>query len=441
MKNFNFQSFISQTQSWSSEHVLVESNLIQLIVLSVTFFLAWMIAKPLRNQHRLWIENKGNILLPGTLRNATNLLILPALWLLMLWSITVLTGRAGWPDSILTIGANLLSAWVVIRLSATLMRNPFLTKSVAIFAWTIAALNILDLMTPTFTVLDGLSFNIGALDLSILLILKGLIYFSVFLWAALLISRLIENNLKSSVSLSPSMKVLTGKLVRITLVTAAFLIAISTVGIDLSIFTFFGGALGVGLGFGLQKVVSNFTSGIILLLDKSIKPGDVISIGETYGWVNSLNARYVSLDTRDGIEHLIPNEELIVNRVENWSHSHSRVRLKIPIGVHYDSDLKLAIELCEESAKKVERVIEAPPPVCLLVSFGDNSVNLEIRAWISDPHNGVSNIKSQILLKVWENFHENDIEIPYPQRDLHIKNPIEIRQSSVLAKEVSKSKE
>ncbi|MGY8815331.1 MAG: mechanosensitive ion channel family protein, partial [Gammaproteobacteria bacterium] len=414
MENFNFQSFISQTQSWFSEHVLVESNLIQLFVVSVTLFLAWMIAKPLRKQHKLWVENKGNILLPGTLRNATNLLILPALWLLLLWSITMLTKWADWPDSVLTINANLLSAWVVIRLSATLMRNPFLTKSVAIFAWTLAALNILDLLNPTITVLDGLSFNIGALNLSVLIILKGLIYFAVFLWAALLISRLIENNLKSSISLSPSMKVLTGKLVRITLVTAAFLIAISTVGIDLSIFTFFGGALGVGLGFGLQKVVSNFTSGIILLLDKSIKPGDVISIGETYGWVNSLNARYVSLDTRDGIEHLIPNEELIVNRVENWSHSHSRVRLKIPIGVHYDSDLKLAIELCEESAKKVERVIDAPPPVCLLVSFGDNSVDLEIRVWISDPHNGLSNIKSLILLKIWEAFHENGIEIPYP---------------------------
>jgi small-conductance mechanosensitive channel len=299
---------------------------------------------------------------------------------------------------------------------------------VAIIAWTIAALNILDLLNPTLAVLAGLSFNIGALNLSLLTIIKGLIYFAVFLWAALLISRLIENNLKSSVSLTPSMVVLTGKLVRITLVTAAFLIAISTVGIDLSIFTFFGGALGVGLGFGLQKVISNFVSGIILLLDKSIKPGDVISIGDTYGWVNSLNARYVSLDTRDGIEHLIPNEELIITRVENWSHTHNRVRLKIPIGIHYNSDVKQAMELCEEAAQEVERVIEEPGPICLLAGFGDNSVDLEVRFWISDPHNGLSNIKSQILLKVWEKFHENNIEIPYPQRDLHIKNPIEIKQ-------------
>ncbi len=428
MESFNYQSFLTHTQSWISENVFVETNLIQLIVVLVTLLVAWVAAKPLRSQHRRWVEDKGKVLIPGTLRNASNLLIFPALWLLMLWSITVLTVWAGWSDSVLTISASLLTAWIVIRLSATLMRNPFLTKSVAITAWTIAALNILGLLNPTLVILDGLSFNIGALNLSLLTIFKGLIYFAVFLGAALLISRLIENNLKSSVSLSPSMVVLTGKLVRITLVTAAFLFAISTVGIDLSIFTFFGGALGIGLGFGLQKVVSNFISGIILLLDKSIKPGDVISIGDTYGWVNSLNARYVSLDTRDGIEHLIPNEELIVNRVENWSHSHSRVRLKIPIGIHYDSDVKQAIELCEESAKEVERVIEDPAPVCLLAGFGDNSVDLEVRVWISDPHNGLSNIKSQLLLKVWETFHKNNIEIPYPQRDIYIKNPIEIKQ-------------
>jgi small-conductance mechanosensitive channel len=427
MDSFDFQVFLTQTQSWISENVFVAANFIQLIVVVVTWLLAWLAAKPLRRQHRQWVEKQGKRLVPGTLRNATNVLILPALWLLMLWLSTVLAGQAGWSDSVLTISASLLSAWVVIRLSATLMRNPFLTKSVAIVAWTIAALNILDLLEPTRQVLDGLSFNIGALNLTLLIIINGLIYFAVFLWAALLISRLIENNLKSSISLSPSVKVLSGKLVRITLVTAAFLIAISTVGIDLSIFTFFGGALGVGLGFGLQKVVSNFISGIILLLDKSIKPGDVISIGDTYGWVNSLNARYVSLDTRDGIEHLIPNEELIITRVENWSHTHNRVRLKIPIGIHYDAEVKQAMQLCEEAAQAVERVLDHPAPVCLLSGFGDNSVDLEVRLWISDPHKGLSNIKSQILLNVWEKFHENDIEIPYPQRDLHIKSPIEIK--------------
>jgi small-conductance mechanosensitive channel len=430
MESFNFQILVNQIQSWVSEYVFVSSNLVQLLIIAMTWSLAWLVAKPLRRQHQQWLEKKRKYLVPGTLRNATNVLILPTLWLLMLWLSTLVARQVAWPDSVLTIGSSLLSAWVVIRLSATLMRNPFLTKSVAIIAWTIAALNILKLLTPTKTFLGSLAFNIGSLNLSLLVIIQGLIYFAIFLWAALLVSRLIENSLKTSVSLTPSMVVLSGKLVRITLVTAAFLIAISTVGIDLSIFTFFGGALGVGLGFGLQKVVSNFISGIILLLDKSIKPGDVISIGETYGWVNSLNARYVSLDTRDGIEHLIPNEELIVTRVENWSHSHNRVRLKIPVGIHYDADVKKAMDLCEEVAQEIDRILEHPAPVCLLRGFGDNSVDLEIRFWISDPNNGLSNLKSLVLLGIWEKFHEHDIEIPYPQRDLHIKNPIEIKQES-----------
>jgi small-conductance mechanosensitive channel len=430
MESFDFQSFFNLAQNWVSEHVFVTSNFIQLIIVALTWLLALLVAIPLRKQHREWVEKNGKRLIPGTLRNATNVLILPVLWLTLLWLSTKVTRYTDWPDSVLTIISILLSAWVVIRLSATLMRNPFLTRPVAIVAWTIAALNILGLLNLAKEFLDGLSFSIGSLSLSLLIVIQGIIYFAVFLWAALLISRLIESSLKSSVSLTPSMVVLTGKLVRITLVTAAFFIAISTVGIDLSIFTFFGGALGVGLGFGLQKVVSNFISGIILLLDKSIKPGDVISIGDTYGWVSSLNARYVSLDTRDGIEHLIPNEELIVTRVENWSHTHNRIRLKIPVGIHYNSDVKKAMALCDEAAHEVERILQHPAPVCLLNGFGDNSVDLEIRIWISDPHNGLSNIKSQILLKVWEKFQEHDIEIPYPQRDLHIKNPIEIRQSS-----------
>jgi len=182
--------------------------------------------------------------------------------------------------------------------------------------------------------------------------------------------------------------------------------------------------IGIGIGLGLQKSIANLFSGLVLLLDKSIKPGDVIAIGDTYGWVDSLNARYVSVYTRDGIEHLIPNEQLITQEVQNWTHTNRLIRLRLPIGVHYESDVRRAIDLCVESATEVERVIDKPAPVCLLNGFGDNSVDLELRFWIGDPQKGTSNVKSKILMNVWDKFKENKIEIPYPQRDLHIRSSV-----------------
>ncbi|MXY15078.1 MAG: mechanosensitive ion channel [Proteobacteria bacterium] len=184
----------------------------------------------------------------------------------------------------------------------------------------------------------------------------------------------------------------------------------------------FGGAIGVGLGFGLQKIFSNLVAGFILLTDKSIKPGDTILVAGQYGRVETLGARYVSVITRDGIEHLVPNEELITSRVENWSHSHENVRLRIPLGIHYESDVALAIELCKRAANRVKRVLGSPVPTCLLTGFGDSSVDLEIRIWIKDPMNGCANVKNEVLLGVWDLFHEHGVQIPYPQRDLHVKS-------------------
>ena len=193
------------------------------------------------------------------------------------------------------------------------------------------------------------------------------------------------------------------------------------VGIELSSLTILGGAIGLGLGFGLQKVISNLISGVILLLDKSIKPGDVISIEDTYGWINKLSARYVSVITRDGRETLIPNENLITNHVENWSFSDTKVRLRSPIGISYDADVRKAIELCKQAALNCDRVLNSPAPQCPVKGFGDNSVDLELRFWIRDPARGVTNIKSMVYLEIWDLFHEHGIEIPYPQRDVHIK--------------------
>ena len=157
-------------------------------------------------------------------------------------------------------------------------------------------------------------------------------------------------------------------------------------------------------------------------MDKSIKPGDTIGVSGTYGWIQSLGARYVSVITRDGIEHLIPNEELITTRVENWSFSNLRIRQKIPVGISYSSDVRAAIEMCIEAAAANSRVLKSPNPICLLKGFGDSSIDLEVRFWVVDPQNGLSNVKSDILLDIWDRFHANDIEIPFPQRDLHLKS-------------------
>ena len=423
------QSLLAWLGDNFSTYVLVQDNAVQLITLVILLLTAKLVAAPLKDRHRAWTEKRGRPLAPGTMRNAVNILLFPALWLALTWVCIFTATYLGWPRALLHIAGSLLAAWIVIRFTTTLFRNPFLTNIIAVLAWSIAALNILGILDLVIGILDSAELRLGAVNVTVLAVLKGLVYLAILLWAAGMISRLLESRLEKSVSLTPSVAVLTGKLVRIALYASAFLFAISSVGIDLTVFAVFGGALGVGLGFGLQKVVSNFVSGIILLLDKSIKPGDVISVGETYGWVKSLNARYVSLDTRDGIEHLIPNEDLIVQRVENWSYSHNRIRLKIPVGVHYQSDIHLAIRICIEAAAGNPRVLKDPAPVCPLKGFGDSSVDLEVRLWINDPQNGISNIKSEILLEIWDRFHEQGIEIPYPQRDVHIKTPLSVQEN------------
>ena len=229
-----------------------------------------------------------------------------------------------------------------------------------------------------------------------------------------------ENKKTSKSATFPSS--LLGKILRSLLVFISFVIALSTIGLDLTSFALLGGAVGVGIGFGLQKVVSNLVSGLILLIDRSIKPGDVIEIEGTYGWINSLRARYASVITRDGKEHLIPNEDLITNRVINWSFSDRNVRVRVPVGISYDSNPRLAIELCLQAAKSTSRTLMDPEPKCLLTGFGDNSIDLELRFWIDDPSNGVGNVRSAVLLSIWDKFNENNIEIPYPQRDVRIRN-------------------
>ena len=356
---------------------------------------------------RLWIAIRNNST--------------PISWLVLQWIAIQVMAYVEIHNGALITVASLLTAWIMIELASLLVTNPSVARTISITAWSVAALNIFGLLDATMTLLDSWSLSIGEVRLSPLSVIKITLSLWFALWFANALSSLLERRLEQSKETNASTRVLVTKLTRITLVLLAILIALSSVGIDLTALAIFSGALGVGLGFGLQKIFSNLVSGVILLMDKSIKPGDVISLGTTFGWINYLGLRYASVITRDGIEHLIPNEELITQRVENWSYSDRLVRLKAPIGISYDSDVRLAIKLCIEAALEVPRIQKTPEPKTQLMGFGDNSVNLELRVWIDDPEAGRANILSEVLLIVWDKFHEHGISIPYPQRDLHIK--------------------
>ncbi|OQX35087.1 MAG: hypothetical protein B0D84_02765 [Candidatus Sedimenticola endophacoides] len=353
--------------------------------------------------------------------------------MLLQWLAIAAARHLGWPNHGLTIIASLLSAWLLIHLASLLVANAALARFVAIFAWSVAALNIFGLLGTVTGLLDSWSVNLGEVRVSPLTLLQVVASLWFYLWLANALASMVERRLARSHSVAPAMRVLGAKLTRIGLIGAAFLIALSAVGIDLTALAVFSGALGVGLGFGLQKIFSNLVSGVILLLDRSIKPGDVISLGSIFGWINHLGARYVSVITRDGIEHLIPNEELITQRVENWSYSDNLVRFRIPIGISYRSDPRKAMALCIEAAEMVPRVELKPEPRCQLIGFGDSSVNLELRIWIDDPEDGRANVISEVLLNIWDRFHEHGIDIPFPQMDLHLRSVLGREELSGLA--------
>lgn len=281
--------------------------------------------------------------------------------------------------------------------------------------------------------LDGMALEVGSTRVSLwdaLIVVLVIVGIFVIAWAG---SRLAHSVLRRITRLDPSQRLLTEKLISLGVWSLAILIGIDLLGIDLTAFAVFSGAFGLAIGFGLQKTFGNLIAGIILLMDRSIKPGDVIAVADqagnsTFGQIRKIGIRAVSITTRDQKEYLIPNENLMVNQVENWSYSSKNVRMQIPVGVSYNCDLEVAEKLMLEAAVSAKRVLKTPPPVIWLDEYGDNSVNFIIHCWITDPEAGIGNVKSHVLKRLWNLFHENDIEIPFPQRDLNLRSNAELDQ-------------
>jgi len=343
-------------------------------------------------------------------------------FVLLSWPAVLIMREMTWPSRsyLLSVAASLALAWLVIAIATRLIVNGFLRAVVRYITWVWVTLSILNLTDEVRQLLDSAALEIGEMRLSILLVLQAIAVIALLIFVARFVSHTTAAQIRKNDEISPSMQVLAVKFLQVLLYGAAFFIGLKVVGVDLTGLAVLSGAIGVGLGFGLQKVVSNLVSGIIILLDKSIKPGDVISLGETFGWINSLGARYVSITTRDGREFLIPNEDLITGQVVNWSHSNDFVRLDIYFGTAYGDDPHVVRRIAIEAAKDVDRVLSLKPPVCHIVGFGDSSVDYILRFWIRDPTGGLTNIRGNVYLALWDAFQENGISIPFPQREVRM---------------------
>ena len=402
---------------------------IQLLLIAFLYLPAWLLGRkiePLLEEQARKIKDW-----PGMLR-----LIIAFLrrlkWFFFAVLLAVaylLTTIAAWPKSNYAIFSAMLlvGAWLFIAVVSFVIRSRALGKAFTVIAWSYVATAILGISGDVGQLLDTAGFSIGSYRLSVLTLLQGALIFGVLMWAAVNLGDFLDRRIQKIDELTPSLRVLMGKFTRISLLIFAILTALSGIGIDLTALTIFSGAVGVGIGFGLQKVVSNFISGIIILMDQSIKPGDTISLGDTFGWIRELRARFVSVVTRDGREFLIPNEDFVTTQVINWSFSDKYVRVDVPFGVSYDSDPHEVTKLAIEAASQVERVDSMRnPPVCWLTAFGDSSLDFLLRFWIRDPQNGLTNVRGRVLLSLWDTFKEHDIKIPFPHREVIMRSPVEI---------------
>jgi len=281
--------------------------------------------------------------------------------------------------------------------------------------------------------------SVGPAVISIAVVLKSLFLFWVLFIIASRVTSFLQERLATTTDIDPSLSFALTRFLKFFLFTLGVLITLDTAGVKLSTLTIFGGALGLGLGFGLQNIANNLVSGIMLLLDRSIKQGDVITVGDSYGWVVKLHARYIVVRTRDGVEKLIPNANLIASEITNWTHSDRAVRLHVKVGVSYKSDPFKVRELLLHVADNHERVLKYPQPNVLFVNFGDSSLDFELRLWINDPQEGIENVRSAMRFEIWKVFKENGIEIPFPQRDLHIRSGVVTMQPALPQPEYQES--
>jgi small-conductance mechanosensitive channel len=416
-----------------------QEGLLQLGTIIGLGLISWMFSHQLRPAiARQWALTGDEATLVRNARNVILKLVFAALWVLALWLSTSVFNTLGMASDLVRITASLLQTWVLIRLFSTFVRDPFWSKTFSFVAWVIAALNILRLLDPTIALLDGVSLNVGESRLTFYMLIKGLLALILLLWLASFVSRLVQTRINRQAHLTPSARSLISQAVRIIFLFAAVMLAMNTVGIDLTAFAVFSGAIGVGIGFGLQAIFSNLVAGIILLFERSIKVGDFVELesGVT-GEVRQINTRATRITTNDNVDILVPNSEFINNRVTNWTMHDDFKRSRIPFGVAYGTDTDLVRKAALEAAESVPHMLQGPggkPPQVWLVSFGESSLDFELVVWLKPESvkrpGAVTADYNWALEKALTKY---GIEIPFPQRDLHIRSgqlPVQLSGTS-----------
>jgi small-conductance mechanosensitive channel len=395
----------------------------QLAIVAAGFLFAWLIARMVR-------EKIPDHLEPGAFKigaGSVQRVVLPLLALVFIWLGKV--AFAKWhPAPILSVAVLLVASFAMIRLSLYLLRHLFPVspllkaseRAIAYTIWGVAALYLTGLLPEINAALDEVSFAAGNKKITMLLVIQALLSLFLTLLVALALSVVIENRVMKAQSLDTSMRVFAGKLIRALAVVIAILIALPLMGIDITVLSVFGGALGVGLGLGLQKIASNYVSGFVILLDRSIRPGDLVTISERHGVVSDIRARYTVVRGLDGTEAIIPNDNIIGNMVLNHSYTDRTVAIKTSVSISYQSDAERAMALLRDIAIAQSRVLPSPEPTVWIKNLGDNGIELELTTWIRDAEHGQGSLRSDIFVAVLRAFAQEGIAIPYPQREIRL---------------------
>jgi small-conductance mechanosensitive channel len=408
--------------------------LIAMLAAGIAGIVALSVARALRVRRADAAAMRSPHLLDHILEGA--ILIAPILAALaLLLAAHFVVGAFNLSPEVIDTCARLMVALVLVRLGVYVLGlllgpNSWVRiheSRITLILWCIVAFAALGWLDVIETSLNRISLVPGRSQFSLWALLKGLVVVTAFVIVTSLIARAVERHVMRLDQLAVSTRVGVSKFTYFLLVGLGILLGINAAGVDVTTLNVLTGAIGLGLGFGLQSVASNFVSGFVLLMDKSIKPGDVISFtGQTgaaagnFGWVQELRGRYVVVRDRDGVDTLVPNQNLITTSFINWSYADQRVRLKLPVTVSYDDDPEVALKLLVEAAADHPRILRDPAPVSRLISFEANGMALEIRFWIADPVNGVNNVRSDVNRAIWRIFRAHGVRIPVPQQETRL---------------------